>query len=407
MSFINRILGREERATAKSSDPYLGEFFGQRNGGSGFTSPERASGLSVANACISIISQNLSAVPCNLYKRTENGGRDKAKQHPLYGVLQNSANDTQTSFEVREVLLVSLLITGNAYAEIVWNAKGQATALKPIATGNVAAERLESGRIRYRVSMPSGNTKTLVQEEMLHLRYRLGPDGATGLSPIQIARETFNLALSQNDQAFKLSDKGFRPAGALVFPETLGREAAKTLKSGFREKFIGAANTGEVMVLDGGAKFEQLSFNSRDSEFLESRKLSNLDICRAFGVPPTVAGITDNATYSNTDQESRALVVRCLAPMARRIEQAMNAVLLPPMVRKNLFIEHDLAGLLRGDLKARYEAYRIGREWGWLSPNEIRGWENLPEIEGGSEYLTPLNMTAINERETETNDEEA
>jgi len=67
--------------------------------------------------------------------------------------------------------------------------------------------------------------------------------------------------------------------------------------------------------------------------------------------------------------------------------------------RATYFVEHDLAGLLRGDLKARYEAYRIGREWGWLAPNEIRAWENMPEIDGGEEYLSPLNMTALGTRQ--------
>lgn len=147
--------------------------------------------------------------------------------------------------------------------------------------------------------------------------------------------------------------------------------------------------------MDGGTEWKSFSFSSKDAEFLDSRKLANLDICRIWGVPPTVVGITDNATYSNSDQESRALVVRCLAPMAKRIEQAMNAALLTAESRKTLFIEHDLAGLLRGDMKARYESYRIGREWGWLNANEIRSWENLEQVEGGDEYLSPLNMTTL------------
>lgn len=52
-------------------------------------------------------------------------------------------------------------------------------------------------------------------------------------------------------------------------------------------------------------------------------------------------------------------------------------------------------------MKVRYEAYRVGREWGWLSPNEIRGWENLTDIEGGDEYLSPLNVTLLGDREGE------
>ncbi len=87
--------------------------------------------------------------------------------------------------------------------------------------------------------------------------------------------------------------------------------------------------------------------------------------------------------------------------MAKRIEQAMNAALLPALSRKAMFIEHDLAGLLRGDMQARFEAYRVGRNWGWLNANEIRGWENLPAIDGGDEYLTPLNMVPQGERMVE------
>lgn len=66
--------------------------------------------------------------------------------------------------------------------------------------------------------------------------------------------------------------------------------------------------------------------------------------------------------------------------------------LLSPEARKTFFVEHDLAGLLRGDLVTRYNAYRIGREGGWLSSNEIRAFENMSKIDGGDTYVEPLNM---------------
>ena len=124
-----------------------------------------------------------------------------------------------------------------------------------------------------------------------------------------------------------------------------------------------------------------------------------MQIARVYQVPPTAIGITDHATYSNVGEESRALVVKCLAPMAKRIEQAMSAALLTPESRRTLFVEHDLAGLLRGDMAARYGAYAIGRQWGWISANEIRGLENMPAIDGGDEYLAPLNMVPAGGRE--------
>lgn len=393
MSLIDRILGREKRAAIQSDDPYLAEWFGLRGGMGGYVDPGRASGIAVAHACIAIVSQNLAAMPLNLYRRSDDGGRERATDHPLYSVLHDMANPTMTAFEARETLLASLMVAGNAFARLEWNGRGQVSALFPLDPGNVAVEKLESGRLRYRVSGSAGGVRIYLQEEMLHLRYRLARDGVMGLSPIQIARETFNLALTQQETASKQAAKSFLPEGALVFPNVIGKDQRQTVLDKLETKVNSDLSTRGVLVLDGGTDWKSFSFSSKDAEFLESRKLTNLDICRIWGVPPTVAGITDNATYSNSDQESRALVVRCLAPMARRVEQAMNASLLTVESRKSLFVEHDLAGLLRGDMKARYDAYSVGRNGGWLSVNEIRGWENMPNINGGDEYLSPLNMT--------------
>lgn len=401
MSFFGRLFGREQRSESRiaSSDPYLSEWFGMSGGTSSFVDPQRASGLATAGACISIISQSLAAVPLNVYRRAANGGRERAADHPLYSVLHDMPNESQTAFEARELMIASLLMTGNAYAELTWSARGQVTALRPLDPASVTVERLESGRLRYRVSGRSG-VRILLQDEILHLRYRLGRDGVMGLSPIQLARETFSLALTQQDAAAGLAAKGNRPSGALVFPNMLGGDKKDQALEKLRTKIEANTVTSSVLVLDGGAEWKSFSMTARDAEFLESRKLTNLDICRIWGVPPTVAGILDHGTYSNVEAESRALVMRCLAPMAKRVEQAMNVALLPAGSRKTLFIEHDLAGLMRGDMTARYEGYRIGREWGWLSPNEIRGWENLPEIEGGDEYLSPLNMVPLDQRGT-------
>ena len=393
MSLWSRLTGREtRRETVRLSDPYLAEFFGQRGGLAGFVDTGRATGLATAHAAITCIAQNLAAMPCNLYRRMDDGGRERATDHPLHGVLHDAANPQATAYEAREFLTASILIYGNAFARIEWSGRGQVTGLYPLHPLNVSVERLESGRLRYRVTGHRGETSILTQDETLHLRWRIGPDGVTGLSPIQIARETFNLGLTQQDTAGRQAGKSFRPEGVLSFPTMLGREAGQNRLDALGRKVEDVTSAGGILVLDGGATWNPLAFSSKDAEFLESRKLTDLAIARIFSVPPTAIGITDNATYSNVDGESRALVMRCLAPMARRIEQAMNAALLPVTSRRTFFVEHDLAGLLRGDLTARFEAYRVGREAGFLSPNEIRRWENLPVIEGGDTFLQPLNM---------------
>lgn len=375
-----------------TSDPYLGEFLGAR--WQARADIEKASGHAVAHRCISVIAENLASVPLKVYRKTEDGGREAATDHPLYSVLHDETAPGLTAFEAREMMLASALTYGNAYSKIERNGRGQVTALRPLLSPSMTVERLATGRLRYKHALPDGGTEVLLQDEVLHIRYRT-KDGVLGLSPIQIAAAAFGLALAQQDQAGAAAENAFRPAGALVFPDRLATAGKEDVLAKFKARFIGALKANEVMILDGGAKFETFQFNSKDSEFLESRKLSNLDICRVFGVPPSVAGITDDATYSNIGEESRALVQRCLAPWARRVEMAMQIALLSPEARKTFFVEHDLAGLLRGDLASRYTAYRVGREGGWLSSNEIRAFENMSKIEGGDTYVEPLNMGVL------------
>ncbi|WP_269214123.1 phage portal protein [Brucella pseudogrignonensis] len=210
MSLLDRILRRESRSAPKSDDPYLAEWFGMRGGIGSYIDPNRASGIAVAHACIAIVSQNLAAMPLNLYRRSEDGGRERATDHPLYSALHDMPNATMTAFEVREALIASLMVAGNAFARLDWNGRGQVTALHPLDPGKVGVEKLESGRLRYRVSTNSG-VRVYLQEEILHLRYRLGRDGVMGLSPVQIARETFNLALTHGEQTgFKKLSAGRR-----------------------------------------------------------------------------------------------------------------------------------------------------------------------------------------------------
>jgi phage portal protein BeeE len=63
--------------------------------------------------------------------------------------------------------------------------------------------------------------------------------------------------------------------------------------------------------------------------------------------------------------------------------------------------------LLRTNQKDRYEAYRVALSAGFLSVNEVRRLENLPEVEGGDELFRPLNMALLSEvaKESETTNE--
>jgi HK97 family phage portal protein len=391
------IEGSEQRFA--SEDPYWANWQSARSIGSP-NADNVMSNLAVAARCIQLRSEILASVPLFLFRRSADGGRTRADDLPLYSVLHDISNPSQSAFEFRELMVRSLDLYGNAYARISWNARGQVIALTPILHADIQVDRLASGRLRYKVFTGS-RTEVLLQEEVLHIRAS-SHDGIMGRSPIAIARGALTLALSHQQSALALSDNALRPAGMLSYPQRLDKQQRDHLRDHATSEYTGVANAGKFLVLDAGAKYEKLSFSPEDAQFLESRKLANEDVCRIFGVPPTAAGILDKATYSNTEQEARSLVQNSIGPLAGRIEAAMHRCLLTDVGRRSLYVEHDLDGLLRGDVKSRFEAYRLAREIGVYSPNDIRRKENEPPIAEGDEYSSPANWMRLGERPEKT-----
>jgi len=185
------------------------------------------------------------------------------------------------------------------------------------------------------------------------------------------------------------------PSGVLSFEHALSKDAKVQLRHQLNERFIGPSNGGTLMILDHGAKFLPLNMTPADAQFLESRNLSNEDVARVFGMPPTTVGLTQKSTYNNVENEARAMVQNAIGPLAARIEQAFARCLLTPGGRRHYYFEHDLNALTRGDMESRFKSYRIAREIGAFSPNDVRRRENEPPIENGDTYHVPANWVPL------------
>ncbi|MXL42919.1 phage portal protein, partial [Klebsiella pneumoniae] len=128
------------------------------------------------------------------------------------------------------------------------------------------------------------------------------------------------------------------------------------------------------------------------AQLLQSRQWGVEEVCRLYKIPPHMVQMLAKATNNNIEHQGLQFVMYTLLAWLKRHEGALQRDLLLPSERRDLYIEFNVSGLLRGDQKSRYESYALGRQWGWLSTNDIRRMENLPPIAGGDKYLTPLNM---------------
>jgi HK97 family phage portal protein len=396
MGLLRRLAERfdPERRSRSSRDPYLSELFGGALSQAGQSvTPERATGVAAVHACVQLIAETVASLPLAPYRRLDNGDRQTDSAHPLYRVLHDRANAVQTAFEFREQLLASVLLTGNGYALKEIDGRGDVRSLVPLHPDSVRPERLINGRVRYVVAWPSGGSETFTQDEILHVPYR-SRDGFTGLSPVTIARETLGVALAQQEFEGRFYSHGARPAGMLTSDALLGPEQKGAIREAWNQAMAGSRNAYSLLVLDG-LKYQPIQMTNADAEFVESRKLNLEDIARIFRVPPPAIGILDKATYSNITEQSRWLISYCLRPWLVRLESSFNAQLLSEDGQQTHFLEHNADALLRGDTRERFEAYRIGREWGWLSVNEIRQRENLNAVSGGDAYLQPMNAQTV------------
>lgn len=338
------------------------------------------------HACVRVLSEDVAALPLHVYRRTPEGGKERAREHPLYELLHDQPNPDMTSSTLREAMMVSLLLTGNAYVFLEFARSGRVKAMWPLDAAVTRPFRTKSAELRFR-----SDGAELSAAEVLHIP-GLSFDGLLGLSPISYAREAIGLGLSAEQFGSRFFRDGTHLGGAISVPGTLSDEGFERTKTQFSEQYSGMQRSHKVVLLEGGATFTPFGIPPEDAQFLETRKFQRSEIAAIFRVPPHLIGDLERATFSNIEHQDLAYLQRTLLPWLVRIEQGLRWKVLPENERQRFVIEHDTGGFMRGDTKSRMEAYSIAINAGIMTRNEARQRENLNPVQGGDELLQPLNM---------------
>ncbi len=366
-------------------------------------SADTAMRLSAVYACVRILAETLAMLPIVLYRQRTDGGKERVTDHWLYRLLAKRPNRWQNAFEWREMLQGHLALRGNAYNQIIANSRGEITELVPVHPDRISMEMLDNGDYRYRVTDRQGGSRAVARGEIWHLR-GLSSDGLMGLSPIELARENFGVALAAQDYGARFFANDAKPTGGWIeFPGNFKDKAARDV---FRESFQAAqsgANRGKILVLENGMKYNEVGVTNKDAQFLELRKFQIADVARVFRVPPHMIADLDRATFSNIEQQSLEFIMHTMTPWAERWEASIEADLL--FDDEGLEVEFDFSNLMRGDSSARAAFYHAGILDGWMTRNEARIAENMNPIDGLDEPLRPLNMVEESWAEEEIEEE--
>jgi HK97 family phage portal protein len=347
-------------------------------------------------AGVRVIAEDLGLLPLFLYERLARG-KTRATGHPLYPLLHDAPNPMMGAMAFKEALQGHAITWGRGVAYVVTHERtGVVEELWPLRPDRVHIKVRQMGRgrverwVQYADDV-NGIYANLAPGEYLCIN-GLGDDGVTGYSVVELAANSIGLGLATEHYGAKTFSNGSAPAGALTHPEQVSPEARKRMADDWENIHRGIDRAHRVAILEEGVTWQAVGLPNDANQFLETRKLQVTDMARWLRLPPHKISDLDRATFSNIEEQQLDYVSSALSAWLTRWEQAVLTQLLLPEERAKYFPEHLVDALLRGNTAARYAAYAIGRQWGWLSANDVRDKENLNPVDGGDAYLVPLNM---------------
>lgn len=354
----------------------------------GAMAAEGAVGVPAWFAVIRLVAESYAMAPLIVYRGANIDDRERARDSWQWQLLHLDPGDGRSPFTFLADIGASLAATANAYLLKV-KYRGEVRELLVRDPRRVKPRR-DGTRIVFE-DRTDPEPRTWTSDEMIHIRGLALNSGLEGVSPIRALRMTLANAHQRQlwERTYLRNDS--RPSIALKFPRELNAKQAREYGELWAEQH-GGENAGGTAVIGGGGDLAVIPpVSLADAQFVEAQRMSLRTIAGFYRVPTSFIG-EDLPTGSNAAEiETLRFVTYALGPMFAATEQALSLDpdLFPP--RSGLFVEHLPDALVRPDLKTRYDAYRLARQGGWQSPNEIRRRENLPAVEGGDEIqMTPV-----------------
>lgn len=341
-----------------------------------------------------LIAETLGGLPLSVYRRNGNE-RMPATDFYLYDLLKYFPNQKMGGMALREGRTMHQVNWGNGFAEIEWNMLGEVANLWPIHPARVRPVRPSDSvpDADYFVRNNDGRQAELTAADMLHIPGALSEDGIWGKGVIQYARESIGFGIGTERHGATLFGSGAQPRGIVTMPGVKDRDARQNFREEWRQ-IHGSPDSNEIAILPPEGKFIPITMPPEDSQFLETRKLNHTVIAQWYRVPPHMIADLERATFSNIEEQEIEFVVYSLMPWVHKWEDELNRKLLTKEQRKDYFIEHQVSGLLRGNLPQRMTAYVQAINNGIMTINECRRLENLNGIgPAGDQNFIQLNMT--------------
>lgn len=334
---------------------------------------EMALQIPTVRGCINKISNVISSIPIRLYKKGENGQPEEVLDDHRTTLLNDDTGDTLTATQFWRAMLEDYFVGKGGYAYIC-REKGEYRSVHYVEDKNVSFLYNNDPIFKdYEVLI---NGKAYQPYNFLKI-LRNTKDGMRSLSISQENPLLIGLAYASLIYEDNLVRKGGNKRGFLQSERNLSTAQMDNLKEAYRRLY--SNNSENVVVLNNGVKFQEASNTSVEMQLNENKTTNAQEICKLMGVP---VGILIGEA---TDNDREIFIQTCVDIMVD-IECSLDRDLLLEKEKGQYYWAFDTRELMRGNIKERYEAYRIGLEKNFLQIDEVRQKEDLPPL--GFEWIT-------------------
>ena len=320
---------------------------------------EKALTLPAVSGAVDLIGNMIACMPVKLYKY-EDGRIKEQENDSRVRLLNGDTGDTLDSFQLKKAMVEDYLLGKGGYCYIQ-RRRNEVVSLRYVEDIYITILKNFKPIFKDYVIMVMG--EQYKPYEFIKL-LRNTKDGATGIGLTQELGKTLETAYDTLIYQLSLVKSGGNKKGFLKAQRRLGQEEINTLKRAWRNMY--ANNSENVVVLNNGLEFQESSNSSVEMQLDQNKRTLADEINKIFHI------------YENFELTFKEAIY----PIVKAFETALNRDLLLEREKGKYFFEFDVKEIIKASLRERYEAYKLAKETGFLTLNEIRKAENLEEIEG-------------------------
>lgn len=346
--------------------------------------------LSAVYRAVNCISDSIAQLPLEIFKVDGKGYKIKDRQNNLFSVLNQKPNIRMNRYTFISLIIQSMLLKGNGYAYIKRGINQQPEQLifLPYNYVSIIPPTTLFEPIKYKVLGIDGD---VLPKDILHF-INHSYDGVVGVSTLHYAFNSLGLYHDAEKYASNFFAGGCALGGFIKAETSLTPKQKQEIKEGFGNAFGRSGVSNGLAVLEGNLSYEAITVNPQDSQMLQNREFSIIDVARWFGVSPIKLMDLSKSSYSTVEATQLAFLTDTIAPLLEKIELEFETKLFP---LGEVDVRFDVSQLLRADRQSLANYYSTLVQNGVMQINEVRRELDLPSVADGDTNFVPVNLQTL------------